>query len=484
MKSELKQIVAYFCIFLAIRIFSFYFTPPTPLLPGHPLNSILSGAILALAIILVWRKNNVGWIIIAAEIILGGSGGYFSIGPIALRTALMVFSLLIYFGQNIAEQKISFFKSLAKNRFTTALIVLMLWSIVSALIGLHNGHSLALILADLIPYFFLLYYFPLVDLFKIEKFRSHLYLMAIVAIAGNAIFILLVFTGFSSHFFAIQGDFYHWFRDVALGKITDFQNGFFRITLNEHLLLVPAVLFALYKIIFEQQFKQTKIYYFLLASLLTILSVNLTRIYLLALVFGGLILIKKNFFKRSIVTLAATACAFLALFSGLYQISTQFSAGSGLELLGLRLASIAQPQIEESSLSRMLLLPEILKKISLAPIFGSGLGDKIAVFSPVLNQTINTPHFDWGYLEIFSENGLTGLILWLFFLSMILLKIKKSAFEKSLFYSLMAAILIINITSPALFHVLGVILLITVAATVNRASAGQYPVTPHNHEPI
>ena len=46
------------------------------------------------------------------------------------------------------------------------------------------------------PYLFLLYYFPLRELWKNEKFKQVVLPMLIAAVLGNAIFILITFAGF------------------------------------------------------------------------------------------------------------------------------------------------------------------------------------------------------------------------------------------------------------------------------------------------
>ncbi len=468
MKIELKKIIFYFFIYVGLKIFSYFFTPPTPLLTGHFLNTIVSVAVLISAVYFIWRNDIRGWLIVVAEILLGGSGGYLSVGPVALRTALLAASLTVFFSQKIYKKEFTYLRNINKYSIS-AIIILIIWSIISSFVGYFSGHPIRLIFSDLIPYFFLFYYFPLFELWKDSDFSKHLSSMLLVAIVGNALFILFTFSGFSSHLFILQDNYYHWFRDVALGKITDLQNGFFRITLNEHLLLAPAIIYYLYKIIKN---KIDIINVYILMSLLIIYSINLTRIYFLAIIIGGLFLIRKYNFKRAIMSFIATFIIFLLTFTALHLLATRFSS-LGLEFFGLRLSSIASPQIEESSLSRMLLLPEIIKTITLSPISGVGLGASITVYSPVFKQFITTPHFDWGYLEILAEMGLVGLILWLIVLREIILQIKKSSSDKPLAYSLIIALLIINITSPALFHVLGIILLIYLSTKLNHASFEQ-----------
>ena len=80
-------------IFFLLRIFSFIFTPETPLLGASIVNTLLSIIVACATSYLLIKNNNWGWYIIAGEIILGGSGSYLGVGSVTLRTLLLIFSL-------------------------------------------------------------------------------------------------------------------------------------------------------------------------------------------------------------------------------------------------------------------------------------------------------------------------------------------------------------------------------------------------------
>jgi len=104
----------------------------------------------------------------------------------------------------------------------------------------------------------------------------------------------------------------------------------------------------------------------------------------------------------------------------------------------------------------MMLLPKIWEKIKTNPILGNGLGDTVTVYSPIFKKEITTSHYDWGYLEIIGEMGILGILIWMALIWLLFKQTKNNQLSLSLLISL----LIINITSPALFHVMGVILII------------------------
>ena len=441
-------------IYFVIRIFSYFFSPTTPLYGANPINWILSAGILGTVIYFLLKKDIRGWFIIAAEIILGGAGSFLEIGGIALRTILLVAAMGIFAFHTIKDKKYQIF---FENKYILYILLgLFLIVKISAINGYLQGNSLKLIIADSIPYLFFLYYFPLRQLIASENFRNTTFGMILSAIIGNFIFMYATLIGFSTKLLVLQDNYYHWFRDVASGKITDYATGFFRIVLNEQLLLVP-----LFLMLFSYQLKNDK-YKKLLAIcsvlLLAILGINLTRIYFVALAAGILFLFSIKYWKKWFVYSATALLSFVIIFMLTHLAATK-GHSLGLEYLGVRLQSIAAPQTEDSSLSRMLLLPKITEKIKANPVVGSGLGDTVTVYSPVFKQEITTPHFDWGYLEIWAEMGLIGLLTWFILIGYI----KRLLWPNLASGVALTALLVINLTSPALFHVMGILLITTLA---------------------
>ena len=439
-----KLLILYF----GIRLFSFFFTPATPLWTQNPINTLVSLFVLAIATYWIYKKDERGWYIVAGEIILGGAGGYLKIFSIALRTCLLITSLIIYFSQKIYEKKKQFFTELKAEHYL--ILTLITFAVLSALHGLYNGHARSNVISDLIPYFFFLYLFPLFDLWLSDKFRDFGKKAILATIFGNALLILFTQTGLSSEIFVLQDQYYHWYRDVALGKITDLNFNFYRLVLNEHLLLIPLTLYFIADIIKN---KTNKINISALASLLLILSNNLTRIYIVALAVGVIILFSIKNWRRWLLVSFLSAFSFLLIFTTIHTIASR-GQSYGLEIFGLRLQSIASPQTEDSSLSRILALPKILEKIKNHPVSGEGLGDTLTIYSPIFKTSITTTQFDWGYLEIWTEMGLIGLLLWLTLITNII----KNIFKQKTLLAILIGFLIINITSPALFHVFGTIL--------------------------
>ncbi|MFA5127564.1 MAG: O-antigen ligase family protein [Patescibacteria group bacterium] len=460
-----KKFFIYLAGYFAVRVFTYFFTPVTPLVAGSIVNIIVAVAVLALAMYWLIKKDWRGWLIVAGEIIFCGSGNMLSVGSVSLRTLLLIASVGIYFIMSLREGR-------RPTKQSLLIFALIIWAGISAFVGYHNHHVLSLIISDFIPYLFLLYYFPLRDLLHDEKFKREVFNMIAGALIGCGL--ITVFTSLMYGFgiFVLQDNYYHWFRDVCGGKITDTGANFFRVILNEQLLLVPVALYFITRVKQKIEFVNDMA----LPAAAAILSVNLTRIYYLALLVGLCFAFTKTLWRRWLINSAVILLSVFGWFTFLHVLVGGL-ANPGWEYFGLRATSIVAPHIEESSLSRMLLLPKILEKISSAPIFGTGLGDTVTVWSPVYNELITTPHFDWGYLEILAEMGATGLIIWFALIMTAFYHIKSP--NGHVICAPLVALLVINITSPALFHVFGFIFLAIILA---HASSPQSSSPSHTGE--
>lgn len=465
-----KHIFWFLVIYITLRIFTFFFGPETPLYSSNPVNTFVSAFILLITIYLLIKKDERAWFIILGEIVLGGSGAYLNVGFLSLRTLLLFSAILIYTIQKI--QAIQLKQTIIENKYVSILILVILtWVGFSDIRGYLNGHDLKLIISDTIPYLFFLYFFPLKDLFTSEKFKNTALNMLVAAIIGNFMLVIFTFIGFSSGLIALQDSYYHWFRDIASGKITNFDFNFYRIVLNEHLLLTPLLLYFIWGLI-KQPYK---IDYILALSLIIILSINFTRAYMLALVLGCIFLFTQFQWKRWVIYCAGALVIFFLSFT-IIHLAASRGHSLGWEFFGIRLQSIGMPQIEDSSSIRLFLLPAILDKIQAHPILGNGLGDTV-----LITEKTATPQFDWGYLEIIDEMGAIGMIIWILFITCVIHRIfKSSSDQKRGLLASLVALLVINITSPALFHVMGVTWL---TFLLSHASSKQPPSLDHIPQP-
>ena len=207
-----KKTIYYLAIYIAIRLFAYFINP------GDILNTVISTLVLILTSYLLIKKDNRGWYIITGEIILGGIGEFLSIGSITLRTLLLISFLIIFISNKIKDRQL---KSLFKNNEITCYLLSSIYFIViiSAIRGYLLDNNIKLIIADTIPYLFLLYYFPIKEIWSDKKFKELSKNLIITAVIGNTIFIALTFILFSSGTAIIHDGYYIFIRDIAGGKV-------------------------------------------------------------------------------------------------------------------------------------------------------------------------------------------------------------------------------------------------------------------------
>ena len=447
-----KQTLALILIYFAIRILSFFLNK----------NFIMQSALVFIIIMvfgaLYYKKQEWAWCILLGELLLGGAGHFFEFLDLSIRTALFITFISLWTITSIAtvEKELYFFP----RKLYFLLASLGIFVFISAVAGIYNGHGLRAVVSDLTPYSFFILIFP--GYYFLSKKNGQEYLMRLFAsfLLSSAVFSLFNFVIFSRGIAYLQSPYYKWFRDVAMGKITDMGEGFFRIVAPEHLLAVPVIIILASLLMREE--KHHKMWWFMLIPASLILILNFSRIYFLAILIGFIILKYKHSFIRWFFINSAIVSLIFVLFAGINFI---FSANHtfGLDLLTGRAKSISQPDTELSSLTRMSLLAPIFNMIKAHPLIGNGLGSRVVFNEPAAFNLVNTSHFDWGYLEIWAELGIFGFIS---FMSLILyimynlIQIIRRAADYHDFYvgalGGLSAFLIMNITSPVLFHSLGV----------------------------
>lgn len=413
--------------------------------------------------ILYFKNPKWAWYLVIGEILLGGSGHYLELFGLSIRTVLIGFFMFLWLSNLIGNQNLK--KTLNFHGPLTIIISLLFLILFFAIgNGIYNGHEFRNVIGDFIPFTFFLLLFPSYYFFKDTKSQEYLVRLLTVFIVGTAIFSAVTFGLFSSGISEIHQPFYKWYRDIDVGKITDMQTGFFRIVETTHLIIIPLIL--LISSLLMRKEKHNKMWYIMLGLLAFILITNLSRGYFLALAIGLLILKYKHKWLPWLKVCAILTVMIIMIFSGTNWLA---SGGKtlGWELFGLRVKSFTSPEIEISTETRMLKLPIILNSIKDNPLLGTGLGAQLSFLNTATNETEKSGHFDWGYLEMWVEIGLLGLIiltgLYILAIYELIRKIKNIPdwhdFDVGLIAGLVA-FLIMNITIAALFHVFGLLFLV------------------------
>jgi len=422
-------------------------------------NQFIAAILVAAFGYICLKKLSFAWLILVAEFFLNGSGHFFELFGLLSRTWFLGIFGIIWLWQKVKQDK---FNPQLPRSIRVSILAAGFFLFIAIVNGFLKQHAGILVAQDAILYLFFLLLFPALEFLKYPD--TTLDKIARGYILGSAFSSLIIFFIYSSWIGFLPDTYYHWFRNIAAGKITDLGNNFFRIVLPEHLLVVLAIL-----IIASYLMKnpKDKILWFYLFCSSFVIMLNFSRIYFVALAVGFIILAFKQNLKHWFFVSTMVAASIFVMF-----ISTHFIASrgqsTGLELLGVRMVGVTAPVDELSGAIRMALLPDIWRTIKLHPWMGSGLGTTVSFVHPVTKILETRTQFDWGYLEMLAELGILGTLAYLIFLLIILCSLAHLAYSATgqfnapgpLLRGLLAggaALFVINITTPALFQGFGVL---------------------------
>jgi len=224
-----------FIAFFGIKMFSY-------LLFGHAfIQSFLVFIFLMVFAIIFYKNAQTAFLIVIGELFIGGSGNYFEISGLSIRTLLIATFLLLWLLKIIFRNE--FFNKILIDKYLIILLTAFyLYLSLSVILGIMNNHYYLHIVRDLMPFLYIPLIFPAYNLLNTQYGRENFIRLLTVFIIGSSLFSIFTFIIFSTGYSVIHGEFYTWLRDVVLGKVTDMGNGFFRIVAPEHLLITPIIL--------------------------------------------------------------------------------------------------------------------------------------------------------------------------------------------------------------------------------------------------
>lgn len=435
------------------------------------LNGILAALLIGGFTCICIKNPKYGWFILLGELLLDGAGHFFELQGLLLRTWFLgIFGVawLVKKNRNRDFQ-------LPTRPIFGSIIALGLVVIGAIINGFFSHHSPTIIIQDALLFAFLGLLFPALEWKK--ETTEPLSVIAKTWIYGSVLFSLTTFWWYSSSFGVLRDTYYHWFRNIAAGKITDLGQHFFRVVLPEHEFIIPIILvlaaYLMYN--YETNRREQKLWWMMLACLM-ILALNFSRIYFGALALGFLLFFSKKIFKQWLIVSSISATSLILIFFS-FHLTASRGQSIGLELLGLRAAG-TNLQNDTSGAIRLAILPDAIQQIRTRPWFGSGLGATVTYVDPATQAPVTRSQFDWGYLEMLAELGSIGTLLFLIFYGIVLYHLTK--IKTPLGRGLLAggiSLLLINVTMPVLFHGFGllyIVLLITVVTDVSEQS----PTTP------
>ena len=443
--------------------------------PG--LQEIVFILIILAAIIFSWRKIEYGFLFLLFEFLAGHEGHCFSFRGVSLRLSLFLVIMLIWFLKKIILPK-PFFKklkdliSLDKSPLSFAILAFLFVIIFSFCRGwFANSNFLAL--KDFLNYSYFFLIFPLSEIIGKRFFQKRGQQICQAGIIGISLLTIIVLALFATGIVSVHDQFYWWWRQTVFGKATSVGNNFFRIVSSAHLLILPFFLILLSLVARRSTRKKGVIFLCILASLAFL--INFSRAYFLGLFLGLIFLAQGLKFKKWMAFFLIIVIFLVAEFGILNFLISQ---NPNIGYLQQRMKSITSPDDELSASTRLNILPRLLEKIKDKPIFGYGLGSTISYLNPLSQKEDITFHIDWGYLEIWLELGLLGLILYCFILAIIFYQ-GRQLFKKAqgnvrrqrMLVGLGAGLLslvVATITGPYLFHALGIFYLISVIVIFNH----------------
>lgn len=440
------------------------------------LQEIIFLLIIIATIFFSWRKIEYGFLFLLFEFLAGHEGHCFSFRGISLRLSLLLVIMFIWFFKKFYPPKF-FFKKLKnlipldKSPLSFALLAFLFVIIFSLCRGWFiNSKFLAL--KDFLNYSYFFLIFPLSEIIGKRFFQKRSKQIIQAGIIGISLLTIIILFLFATGLVNVHDQFYWWWRQTVFGKATLADNNFFRIVSSAHLLILPFFLILLSLVAHRFTRKKGIIFLAVLASLT--LLINFSRAYFLGLFFGLIFLAQGLKFKKWMAFFLIVVIFLVAEFGVLNFLINQ---NPNMIYLRERMKSITSPDDELSASTRLNILPRLLKKIKEKPIFGYGLGSTISYLNPLSQKQDITFHIDWGYLEIWLELGLLGLVLYLFILFIIFYQ-GRQLFKKArgniglqrLIIGMGAGLLslvVATITGPYLFHALGIFYLISVIVIFN-----------------
>jgi O-antigen ligase len=442
--------------------------------PG--LEAIVFWLLVGLVAALTIYRLEYGLLFLLFEFLAGHEGHCFSAGGVSLRLALFLVVMAIWLARKISKSdfKNFRFRKIISLPFTPLSFTFLAFLLV-VLFSLARGcwqNNYFLARGDFVNYAYLFLIFPLSEVIGKAFFQKKGQQIIEAGVIGISFLTIIVFFLFATNLVAVHDQFYWWWRQTVFGKATLAGNNFFRIVSSAHLLILPLFLVFLSFLIKPQTRKKKFIFLALLSGL--VLVINFSRAYFLGIFFGLLFLLVGVKFKKWL------PFALLVVFVLVFEFSLLnffINQSSNVGYFQERMKSIATPEEELSAQTRLSILPSLVEKIKANPFFGEGLGSTVSYINPLTQKKDLTSHVDWGYLEIWLENGFLGLSLYVFLLFLVLvqgyklfLHAQQNSFSQRFLVGLSAgliALMVATLTGPYLFHALGIFYLVGVIVIYN-----------------
>ena len=454
---------------------------------------ILSLPLLAAAAVAVfvlsWKNPEWGIYVLFAELFFGSRGHLleYDLGFVSISLRLVVFaavflswavkSVILRYSEGSRDSSASTPQNDKSILVYSLLLVIIGFAILN---GYLQGNWIGNVFNDANGYLYLLILPAVVSAIKTKEQIQNILQILAAAIVVIAMKTLGLFLWFSFGFPGVATA-YHWIISQDFGEITGDVGSASRIFMQSQFwALMGLFIFAL---------SERKNWLVIAASILSILM-SLSRSFWLGAIAGGLFVVmlvlwhfRPNFkaFLALGIKLGLIAILEIGLLYGIVSIGGNGIADSVSSRSG-------NPIKEAAGGARLLLLPELLSAIKQAPIAGSGFG-KLVTYKSFLPDRVTQQNpdgeitnfaFEWGYLDIALKVGIIGLLIYLFFVANIFregwqLLVTRNLLPVLGFLSALAALLVLNVTTPYLNHPLGIGFIILCAVVFNIYGQSEQP---------
>ncbi|MDW5523704.1 O-antigen ligase family protein [Carnobacterium maltaromaticum] len=375
------------------------------------------------------------------ELAIGGGGRLLEFGPLSIRQLLFVLLLVTFFyriirTKNIFNSEVNTFFS--KDTTTIAMYLLLVWIVVSTAIGVLNHHPVSVIAMDMFRVSFLGLYFPLAYYISNERYKKE-WIIEIIkwgALFGALLTIGIDITGkfiLTNNF----GDFYVWINNLFQDDL------FFRpsrgVFYKSHLFIMFGLIISFHQIL-NKKWSFINVANVLLCTISIIWSetrglliaflgatffIACIDSYIFVRPIKGLYSKLKKSFSRPNVQKIIACMAVLIIVPIFYTQMTQarFPADDATQLnhnLSTKRKKEISKENDVSVATRVYLLDESKKILTASPknlIFGTGYGTKIG------NRLTG---IEMSFLDIWVEQGIIGVILWISVCMLIFLNFNKA----------------------------------------------------------
>lgn len=373
------------------------------------------------------------------ELAIGGGGRLIELGPLSIRQILFVLLLGTFFVRIIKTKSI--FNSevntfLGKDLTTISVYLLIIWIIISGALGVVYHHPIGTVAMDVFRVSFIGLYFPLAYYISNKRYKKEW----VIEIIKWSAFVGAIFTlgiDITGKFILNNnfGDFYVWINNLVQDDL------FFRpsrgVFYKSHLFILFGLIISFHQIL-NKKMNFINIANVILCTVSIIWSE--TRGLLIAFlgatffiacldsyifvrpIVGMFNKIKKSFKRPNVQKIIACLAVFI-LVPMLYTQMTQARFPAEQQTSSHKVTNnkkTAKPDADESVATRVYLLSESKKILTSSPkamVVGSGYGTQIG------NRLTG---IEMSFLDIWVEQGIIGVILWLLISLMVFFNFNKS----------------------------------------------------------